>query len=188
MRCLFGWTPVIAFVVALWPAGVSAQETPAAKATRKKLAQKISVDFTETRMKDAMNEIKSEFDNRLGIWLDNVGGVSNNSKVTFKADDQPLEKILNDFCKKYELGWFVFSKQGDRYDGWIKIRKSNERGYEKGKEPTGKQDKETRRQVDKETENPTARLVSVSPGLSVFLSGLTWLPYSTLSWQMNTAW
>jgi hypothetical protein len=127
-----------ALLLAAGSAPAQEKESPSAKATRKKLKKKISVDFAESRMKDAMNDIKLEFDNRLGIKIDNVSGVSNNSKVTFKADDQPLEKILNDFCKKYEIGWFVLSKPGDRYDGWIIIRKSNERGYEKGKEPATK--------------------------------------------------
>jgi hypothetical protein len=113
----------------------AAQETPTAKATRKKLDKKISVEWKDTRMQDAMTDIKNEFDGRLGIKIDNTAGISNNTKVSFKADDQPLKKILDDFCTKYELGYIVLSKKNDRYDGWIIIRKSKERGYEEGKEP-----------------------------------------------------
>jgi hypothetical protein len=120
----------------LYPAAALAQEeTPTAKATRKKLEKAISVDFNDTRMEDAMKEIKSEFDNRLGIKIDSASGVSINSKVTYKAEEKPLKKILDEFCTKYDIGYIVLSRPGDRYDGWIIIRKSGERGYEKGKEP-----------------------------------------------------
>jgi hypothetical protein len=118
----------------------SAQDelTPSAKATWKKLAQKISVDFQDIRMADAFEDIKREFNNRLGVRIDNVSGVSNNSKVTFKAEDQTLKKILDDFCTKYEIGYIVYSKAGERTDGFLIIRKTTERGYEKGKEPKEK--------------------------------------------------
>jgi hypothetical protein len=137
MRSFLGRSTVAAVCAALaWSAGsAAAQETPAAKATRKKLDMKISVEFKDTRLKDAFDDIKREFDNRLGVKIDNPSGVSNNSKVTYKADEQTLKKILDELCTKYEMGWFVLSKPGDRYDGFIVIKKGTERGYEKGKEP-----------------------------------------------------
>jgi hypothetical protein len=139
MRSLLG-SITVAVVCAAWlgtAGSACAQETPSARATRKKLEKKISVDFKDQRLKDAFEEIKAEFDNRLGVKIDNQSGISNNSKVTYKADDQPLKKILNDLCDKYDMGWYVASDAKDRYDGWIIIRKSNERGHEKGKGPKG---------------------------------------------------
>jgi hypothetical protein len=128
-------TAVVAAVCVTWlgTAGSAAgQESPAAKATRKKLKQKITVEWKELPIKEAVGELKREFDNRLGVKIDNVSGISNNSKVSLTAKDQPLEKILGELCDKYELGYYVVSNPKDRTDGWIVLRKSKwkERGYE----------------------------------------------------------
>ena len=40
--------------------------------------------------------------------------------------------------KKPGLGYFVVSKDKDRYDGWIKITRGEERGWPKGQEPKDK--------------------------------------------------
>src|SRR5262249_11315128 len=76
----------------------------------------------------------------LGIKIDNTSGISNNSKVTLVAKDRPLEKILNDLCDRYDMGYYVKSDPKDRNDGWIILRRSKhkERGYEEGKEPKQK--------------------------------------------------
>jgi hypothetical protein len=118
----------------------SAQETPAAKATRKKLQKKITLEFKkEASIKEVVEEIKREFDGRLGIKIDNASGISNNSKVSIVATDQPLEKILNELSDKYDMGWYVLSNSKERYDGWIILRKSKykERGFE-GKEKSSR--------------------------------------------------
>jgi hypothetical protein len=125
----------VAVVCASLVGTAAAQETPAAKATRKKLQQKISIEFKDTRMQDAMNEIKSELNDRISFKIDTMSGVSNNTKVSFKAEDTPAQKVLDAFCTKNDLGWFVLSDKKSRYDGWIIIKRGNERGYEKGKGP-----------------------------------------------------
>jgi hypothetical protein len=138
MHRLLGWTAAALCLALLVPLRADAQkETPAAKATRKRLTTKISVDWDNVTLKVALDEIKSELDDRVSFKIDNVSGVSNNTKVKLKVDNQPVTKILDELCTKYDWGYVVLSKPGDRYDGWIIIRKSNERGYEKGKEPKG---------------------------------------------------
>jgi hypothetical protein len=139
MRSLLGWAVAALGAALLLPAGAAAQqrETPSAKATRKKLEMKISVEWDNVPLKVAVDDLKAEFDNRLGVKIDNVSGVSNNTKVTYKAENQSLKKILGDLCTKYDWGYIVKSEAGNRYDGWIIIRKSAERGYEKGAEPKG---------------------------------------------------
>lgn len=146
-----------ACVLLFWPAPGRAQEkeTPSARATRKKLQQKISVEWENTPLKVAVDELKAEFDNRLGVKIDNTAGVSNNTKVTYKADNVALKKILDDLCTKYDWGYVVLSRKNDRYDGWIIIRKSAERGYEKGKEPKAG---ESSRSALPPARRPTARL------------------------------
>ncbi len=134
-------TGILAAVCAAWlgtaaPARAQ-EESPAAKATRKRLKQKITIDWKDTRIKEAADDLKRELDGRLGIKIDNESGISNNFKVTLTAKDQPVEKILNDLCDRYELGYYVVSNPKDRYDGWVVLRKSKykERGYKEGKEP-----------------------------------------------------
>ena len=74
--------------------------------------------------------------------IDNVSGVSNNTKLTYKAKDKAVEDILNEMSDKFDFGWVVISNvSNNKVDGWIVIRKNSkgkERGYELGKEPKDK--------------------------------------------------
>ncbi len=129
-----------AFVLGMLFAGNStAQESQAAKTTRQKLKQKITVEFKDVRTADVFSDIKNEMDKPVNFKIDNASGVSNNSKITYKAMDKTVEEILNDLSEKIEGGWYVISNAANnRVDGWIMIRKTTkgkERGYEAGKEP-----------------------------------------------------
>src|SRR5262249_39114790 len=104
-----------------------AQEPPIVKATRKKLQEKITIDLKEVGTKAFLDEIKLEMNNPVGFKIDNGTGVSNNSKMTLKAKDQTVEKILNDLADKYDWGWIVYHNPkdaNDRYNGFVVIRKS----------------------------------------------------------------
>jgi hypothetical protein len=118
---------------------VSAQESAAAKATREKLKQEIEIDEKEIGTKAFFDGVSREMDKPVKFTIDNVSGVSNNSKVTYKAKKVTVEKLLNDMSDKYEFGWVVISNAGNnKVDGTVVIRKSSkgkERGYEAGKEP-----------------------------------------------------
>lgn len=105
------------------------KDSPAAASTRKKLAAKVTVDFNETRLQDAMEELKKQVEN-LSIWIDNVGGVSNNQTVTYKAADKPLAEVLDEMFKKNDLGYVVGQTKDKRYDGWLLIKKGKYRGDE----------------------------------------------------------
>jgi hypothetical protein len=125
---------VLLAVCVAWAASASpsaAQDSPAAKATRKRLKTKISVECKEERLKGAVEDIQREMDDRVRIKIDTNSGISINSRVTVVAKEQPLEKILNDLCDKYDMGYYVVSDTKDRLDGWIILRKSKykERGY-----------------------------------------------------------
>jgi hypothetical protein len=139
-----------------------AQETPSAKATRKRLQEKISIDLADVRLKDALDDLKRELSKPLSFKIDNVSGISNNMKVTYAAKDKTLAQILNDLCDKYDIGYVVQSKTNDRYDGWVILRKGKgkERGYEAGQEPK-KGDGSVRRGV-----GPPARAAVVALVLS----------------------
>lgn len=110
----------------------SAEDSPKAAATRKVLkTKKISVDFSDTRLEEIIEELKEKAG--VKFILDSKGGVSRNSKLSYKGDNKTLEEVLNGVFEKTDLGYFI--DQSKAYDGLLKITKGGERGYEKGKEP-----------------------------------------------------
>ena len=73
---------------------------------------------------------------KLGVRVDNKGGVSNNTKFTYKADNEPLDEVLDKMFKKNDLGYVVISQRNNAYDGTLLIVKGGARGY-----PAKKDDK-----------------------------------------------
>ena len=126
--------------VALLAQQATAQESKAAKSTREKLKQVIDVfEAKEVGTKAFFEDVNRELEKTINFKIDGTTGISNNTKLTFKAKKVTVEKLLNDLSDKYEFGWVVISNVGNnKVDGWIIIRKSEkakERGYEAGKEP-----------------------------------------------------
>ena len=119
-----------------------AQESTAAKTTRKKLQQKITVEFKEERTADVIKAVFDEMDKAPKFKIDNGSGISNNTKLSYKAKDKSVEQVLNDVCDKLDCGWYVVSNAANnKVDGSVVLRKSSkgkERGYEAGKEPKEK--------------------------------------------------
>ena len=126
-------------LLALFANPGAAQDSQAAKTTRQKLKQKISVEFKDIRTADVFNDIFNEMDKAPKFKINNASGISNNTKLTYKAKDKSVEEVLNEVCDKLEIGWIVISNAANnKVDGSIEIRKSTkgkERGYEAGKEP-----------------------------------------------------
>jgi hypothetical protein len=119
---------------------VSAQESKAAKSTREKLKQVIDeFEAKDIGTKAFFEDVNRELAKEIKFKIDNTTGISNNTKLTYKAKKVTVEKLLNDLSDKYEFGWFVVSNpDNNKIDGWIIIRKTDkgkERGYEAGKEP-----------------------------------------------------
>lgn len=138
-------------MLAYWPAGcalfaicgvvaAAEKDTPAAARTRTKLAVKISVDFKDQRIEDCLREIADKLSEADGSNLSSTFdvGVSRNQTITFSAKDQTITEILDALLKKNALGYVVVSKDKDRYDGFLRITKGNERGYPIGNEPKSK--------------------------------------------------
>src|SRR5262245_58244937 len=98
------------------------KDTPAAAATRKKLKAKIEVEFKEERMIDLVatlkDKIKDVTNQDISFKIDNQGGVTNNLTVTYKGKGT-VEEILDAMFTPKDLGYVVFSKEKDRYDGWV---------------------------------------------------------------------
>ena len=108
-------------------------DTPKAAATRKLLKTKVSVDYKDTTLSEIIDDIKDQIKDKtkkvLGVRVDNKGGVSNNTKFTYKADDKSLEEVLDEMFKKNDMGYVVVSQQGNAYDGTLLIVKGGARGY-----------------------------------------------------------
>jgi len=117
------------------PSAAQENDTPKAAATRKLLKTKVSVDYKDTTLTDVIDDIKDQIRDKskkvLGVRVDNKGGVSNNTKFTYKADDKPLEEVLDEMFKKNDMGYYVISQQGNAYDGTLFIVKGGARGYKK---------------------------------------------------------
>jgi hypothetical protein len=111
-----------------------AEDTPAATKTWKLLKTKLKeMEFKDTRLEDAVNELKEEV-RGLFIQLDRKGGISANRKVNVKLKDKTIEEILNAMCDNMGgVGWYVRSKKGDTYDGNIFIIVGKARGKEEPK-------------------------------------------------------
>jgi hypothetical protein len=111
------------------------KDTPKAAETRKKLKEKVTVNWTDTRLDDAIDELKDQVKG-LGVKLDTAGGVSRNLKISYKADKKVLSEVLDGMFKKNGYGYIVVSKEGDAYDGSLLVKQGRERGYPLGEEPT----------------------------------------------------
>ncbi|MHB1424726.1 MAG: hypothetical protein ACYC3I_16270 [Gemmataceae bacterium] len=129
-----------AFLVGLVDLSAADEEkdTPKAAATRKLLKTKLTVEYKDTSLRDVVADIKEQIKDKtkknLSVLIDTKGGVSLNTKFTYKADDKPLEEVLDEMFKKNDLGYLVLQKGA--YPGALQIVKGNARGY-----PAKKDDK-----------------------------------------------
>ena len=76
----------------------------------------MTVDWKDALMQDVAKGLhdKLEEDGKVKgakVKVDSiVTGLTQNQKVTFAAKDKPIADLLNDFCKKYSLGYVVLGK------------------------------------------------------------------------------
>lgn len=125
-------------LVLIGPAG--AQDTTGAATSRKRLQQKITVEWKDVITKTIFEDIRGEMDPPVTFKIDTVSGMSLNTKLTFSAKNKTVEEILTEMSDKFEFGWIIKSDIKDKYDGYVILRKAKEkeRGYEAGKEPKKK--------------------------------------------------
>ncbi len=102
-------------------------DTPAAARTRKLLKEKVTVEFKDTRLEDAIDELKDQVKG-LKVLLDAKGGVSRNQAINYTGKDVTVEEALDGMFKKSDLGYIVISNRANAYDGAVQIRKGRERG------------------------------------------------------------
>lgn len=115
-----------------------AKDTLGAAFTRtKKLKGKVEIDAKNESYVDIIKEISAQLEEaKLGpLSLDFAVGVSKNTKTTYKCGKIPADEALDGLLKTLDLGYVIISKDKDRYDGWLKLVKGANRGYEAGMEP-----------------------------------------------------
>jgi hypothetical protein len=81
--------------------------------------------------------------------------VSLNTRVTFSAKDVTAEEAIDGLLKQLDLGYYVVTKEKDRYDGWLMVTKGPERGYPPGVTPpktTADPKKDAKKPDDKKPE------------------------------------
>jgi hypothetical protein len=157
MRKVFSLGLLVAFILA--PFWAAAKDTPKAADTRKKLQQKISIEFMDTCLEDAMDEIKGQVKG-LGVIYDK--GISRNLTITLKADNKPLAEVLAGMFKKNGLGYVVISKAGTAYDGNLQVKQGPERGYAAGEGPAKEEKSETKAAKPKAGEKTRAKSPSAT--------------------------
>ncbi len=127
--------PMLGTVLVVFVTTVAAQErakdTPKAAEARKRLQQKISVDYAGMPLRDVRQDLNDQVKG-LGLRLDTKGGVSQNIRITYKADNKTVADVLDAIFTKNALGYIVISKEGDAYDGTILVRQGKERGFATG--------------------------------------------------------
>ncbi len=111
----------------------AAKDSPAADFTRSKaLKAKVSVDFTQAPLGDILKELAHlvEVQTDRPLMWSYGPGFPYSRKLTFAVKDQPLEVALDQLLTKAGggLGYVVVSKEGDKYDGWVLLTTTGERG------------------------------------------------------------
>ena len=113
----------------------SGKESAAAAFTRTKLFKaKVIGTFTEVRLGDILKEFATQVDIQTEqpvMWAYGPG-FPFTQKVTVTIKDIPLEVALDQLLTKAGggLGYVVVSKDGEKYDGWVRLTTTGERGME----------------------------------------------------------
>ncbi len=113
----------------------AAKETAASELTRTKLLKaKVGGAFKETRLGDILKEFAAQVEMSTDhpvLWSYGPG-FPFAKKVSYTAKDLPLETALDELLKQAgdELGYIVVAKEGDKYDGWVRLTTTGERGME----------------------------------------------------------
>lgn len=121
------------------PAKVAGKES-AAEITRTKLLKtKVTGSFQEVRLGDILKELADQVDMKVDqpVMWSYGAGFPYSQKVSLDFKDKPLEVVLDLLLKKAGdgLGYVVVSREGDKYDGWVRLTTTGERGVEKGAPP-----------------------------------------------------
>ncbi|MBA4062388.1 MAG: hypothetical protein C0501_01530 [Isosphaera sp.] len=111
----------------------AAKDTPAAEYTRTKLLKaRVTVGYTDTPVGEILKEFahQAEMQAEQPLMWAYGPGFAFGKKVTFAAKGVPLEAALDQLLTLAGGGYVVVSKDGDKYDGWVRLTTGSERGSE----------------------------------------------------------
>jgi hypothetical protein len=113
-----------------------AKPAPAEVTRSKLLKTKVSGSYENARLGDILKDLGDQVDMQAEqpvLWAYGEG-FPYQRKVTFSCKDKPLDVVLDQLLTKAGdgLGYLVVSKDGDKYDGWVRLTTTGERGTEKG--------------------------------------------------------
>lgn len=111
-----------------------AKESAAVTKAKQKLAEtriaSADCDFKDEPLESVLKKLVKE-SAELSFYFDN--GVPRHKSITYTLkEEKPLKDVLDEMFKKYDLGYVIHrkDKEADRYEGWLLIKLSNERGDE----------------------------------------------------------
>lgn len=123
------------------PAGPALKEkagkpSPAEITRAQLLKVKITASYEDARLSDIMKDFADQVAMKCEqpvMWAYGEG-FPYQKKVAFSCKDKPLDAVLDQLLARAGdgLGYIVVSKDGDKYDGWVRLTTTGERGLEKG--------------------------------------------------------
>ena len=118
---------------------VTGKETPAELTRNVLLKTKVEGSYDNMRLGEILKDLGDQVDMKgdLPVMWTYGKGFPYSQKVTFTCGPKPLDVVLDQLLKKAGdgLGYVVVSKEGDKYDGWVRLTTTGERGV--GKDEPG---------------------------------------------------
>jgi hypothetical protein len=129
---------VTGFALSTTAIAADSTDTPAAAQTRsKRLKARVTLEVQNESLRNVLTAFSDQIeDQRLGkLGFLFSSGASPIERVTVSIKDKPLTVALDELFKAADLGYVVVSTAGEKSDGWLRITRGKERGYEAGAEP-----------------------------------------------------
>ena len=110
-------------------------DSPATSFTRTKLlTAKVSVQATSAPLGEILKEFAAQVDSSADqpmMWSYGPG-FPHSKKVAFSVKDKPLDEAMDLLLTKAGggLGYVVVSRDGEKYDGWVRLTTTGERGFD----------------------------------------------------------
>jgi hypothetical protein len=110
------------------------------------LKTKVSGTFENMRLGEVLKDLADQVDQKGDkpvMWVYGKGFPYEKS-ITFSCNEKPLDAVLDQLLTKVNpnLGYVVVSKEGDKYDGWVRLTTAGERGFEKAGAPAAAENDE----------------------------------------------
>jgi multidrug efflux pump subunit AcrA (membrane-fusion protein) len=115
------------------------QVSRAATASRKLMKERVNLACDKTPLPDVLANLQKQV-KRLHFQVDGDSRVSDELRVTYKAEDQRLGMALDAIFEQLGLGYVILSEPDGAHDGWLLIRPGRARGEPEGGRSLADQD------------------------------------------------